>query len=216
MSGNINKDTNYRKNILEVIKKRDDYDDHPISHGIKMQAHHLISGDGVKDIANKNLVKASGYNINHENNVALIPSTFAGACHLGCQLHRGNHTSTVDILEHDDPDNEHPEQYHVTVEKLVLEVVDKLTSCVDLESEKKRVVKNLDAVSKVLAKMIHEFSKKAQLTQVYQSFKYEGLLKDIGCSGANYMGDHDEKKSCIHGRNHKEFTLKKTIQKDIK
>ena len=81
------KGVNYRPALMKVIG-----DEHPVKNNIHMQAHHIISEEGVNKSGTGNTLKTRGYDINEINNLVFLPSTPAGACHLGLQLHRGDHT----------------------------------------------------------------------------------------------------------------------------
>ncbi len=71
----------YRDNVLNRTTK-EDMPNHPRHHGITMQAHHLLSKSGVGDTGLAEDLKHLGYDIDHHNNIVLIPSTLPSACHL--------------------------------------------------------------------------------------------------------------------------------------
>lgn len=196
----LDKSSNYRTKLYDSVD-----DDHLVKNGVKMQAHHLISADGVKNVENRELMIEAEYDINKLENLVFIPCTFDGACHLGVQLHRGNHTSTSDYSDLDEEydDDEHPRDYHATVKMLVEEALQELSKdCIDKERERKTLLTTLDEISDDLVDMINRFSKKAQLTRVYYAFKKSGEYSLIGCSGATKMDDHREGVACPHDRDH--------------
>jgi len=57
-----------------------------------MSAHHLISilGFNQSNLKAKD-IEYKGYNINYPKNMIFLPYETACACHLGVQLHRGDH-----------------------------------------------------------------------------------------------------------------------------
>lgn len=216
--GILKKDTKYRDRLLEKIDSlpENEKSRHPFFKGIKMQAHHLISADGVSDLEDEDLLISAGYNINKINNIVLIPCTFSGACHLGTQLHRGNHTSTVDMDESLDEtydDDDHPDSYHETVEKMVVKALRKPSvECVDQEREVKDLIKEMDEISGDMVSLINNFSPRAQLTKVFQAFNNDGLQSKIGCSGAVSMKNHKMSLTCPSHRDHEGevITIKKS------
>jgi hypothetical protein len=78
--GNSAKDTQYLKRITEHIATDKT---HPRHQGVKMQAHHIISGEGIKRSGLGKKLKEFGYNINLLPNLVFIPCTLQGACYLG-------------------------------------------------------------------------------------------------------------------------------------
>ncbi|WP_115618441.1 AHH domain-containing protein [Chromobacterium vaccinii] len=113
VTGKIVRSSNFRKAILRNIALRKD---HPMHAGIAMQAHHLISEKGVNQSLIGHWLIKVGYDINILPNLALIPSTLQGACHLGVQPHKSGHTIPSDPGEWDD-DNMHPQSYHDLIAK---------------------------------------------------------------------------------------------------
>jgi len=202
--GTLKKDTKYRDRLLEKIDNLSESERsrNPFFKGIKMQAHHLISADGVSDLEDEDLLISAGYNI---NNIVLIPCTFSGACHLGTQFHRGNHTTTVDMDEQLDEvyDDDHPDSYHETVEKMVVKALRKPSvECVDQEREVKELIKEMDEISRDMVSLINNFSPRAQLTRVFQAFNNDGHQSKIGCSGAVSMNNHKMSITCPSNRDH--------------
>lgn len=75
-------------------KSHRDNDLHPAGEdgqGIPMAAHHLISCSAVKELSIIKKLEHKGYDINRGDNLVMIPRTLIGACHLKCQVHKGNH-----------------------------------------------------------------------------------------------------------------------------
>lgn len=212
--GTLDKNSSYRRHLYDRVEKKFK-NTHPIFQGIKMQAHHIVSADGVKNVVGKDLLINANYNINHVKNLAFIPCTFEGACHLGTQLHRGNHTSTVDSyedIEDDYNDDEHPDSYHITVGKLVSRTLKNASKdCIDKKVEVVDLLGEMEDIADEIIELINRFSSDAQLTKAYQTFNTKGELKSIGCSNATKMDDHNTKKPCKFLRDHKGKVIK--IQK---
>lgn len=87
IQGQIEK-KNYRKDWL---KNAEAQGNHPINFGIHMDTHHLVSAEAIKISKLGNSLKNKGYVIDSLSNLVGFPSTLPGACHLGIQLHRGDH-----------------------------------------------------------------------------------------------------------------------------
>lgn len=187
--------TKYRTDVLKNVKSN-----HPIRHGVHMQAHHIISGDACESLSRDIEVKIvqNLWDINRPNNVALIPSTLIGACHLGVQPHIGNHSAKVIVDDdNDDDDDVHEETYHETVRKLVVVVAEDFPDCGDNMSE--IVIKKMDKLSKLILKKIQNDT--LSLTSVSGDF----------CPGDNPIGCGDQenidykvtrKSPCSSIRNH--------------
>ena len=79
---------------------------HPRHRGVKMQAHHILSGEGAKLSQMGRKLVGFGYDINTPKNLAFLPCTLQGACYLGIQPHRGNHTAPSDGADEDDADDD--------------------------------------------------------------------------------------------------------------
>lgn len=219
--GNDSKDSKY----LAAITRRVAPDrGHPRHNGIKMQAHHIVSAEGVKRSAKGPMLVKFGYDINCLKNLAFLPCTLQGACHLGIQPHRGNHTAAsdswpssgrserVDELSYDD--DAHPESYHITVSQKVKDIAGHLDrECKGKDSDAKIVQEKLDDLSQLILLTIYARPNRARLTKIADSF---ALGHPIGCSGANSVGGHDKTKKCPAGRDHagsrgtEAITFKKT------
>ncbi|MEM5529947.1 AHH domain-containing protein [Gammaproteobacteria bacterium AS21] len=103
----------YRDKVLQQVGS-----DHPINKGVKMQAHHLISRKALLDSSIENRLEDFKYDIDNVDNIALIPCTLQGACHLNVQLHRGNHPGVLRVDNgNNDDDSEHPDTYHDKIKK---------------------------------------------------------------------------------------------------
>ena len=208
-SGNVSKSSTY----LAVLKTRVELDrGHPLHHGIKMQAHHIISADGVKRSGMGTKLVKYGYDINVLKNLIFLPSTLQGACHLGVQPHRGNHSAISEPSpdaqspgrgEGDSYDDDaHPVSYHELIKQRLL----RLTSFIDRECDGKSTVGNilqekLDDLSRDIALMIYGRPSRARLTRVADSFL---LGHATGCAGVDSVERHTDLKKCPVSRNHHE------------
>jgi len=88
--GSLEREEGYRKKIEDNTMK----EEHPRHQGVEMAAHHVISviaGRKLNEELKADLVRL-GYDINILSNLAFIPSTLKGACHLGVQPHVSGHT----------------------------------------------------------------------------------------------------------------------------
>jgi hypothetical protein len=181
MTGNSSKNSTY----LAMMKLRTLSPNHPRHMGIRMQAHHVLSSDGVKlSKLGPKLVKF-GYDINTEKNLAFIPCTLQGACHLGVQPHIGNHTALgrpeAEASEDDYDDDAEPAHYH-----------EQISTAVKMEAKKfpKRCKKGtkgnnsatdlLDALAVLLLERIQKQPAELPLTSVAEHFKRRS---NIGCGG---------------------------------
>jgi hypothetical protein len=159
-----------------------------------MQAHHVISADGVKMSGLGKELEAFGYDINALDNLVFIPSTLKGACHLGVQPHRGNHT------EEFDDDDAHPTTYHRYVAKQIMELSKYLRNeCPGGDISKTKIInremnkKGVDILSK-----IEKTPAALKLTKVAQHYTKNNMS---GCGGVNNVGTHVGK-PCPDERNH--------------
>ena len=198
--GNVGKDTKY----LNLIKKATSqvlHPNHPRHHGIKMQAHHLISAEGVKESGLGKKLVEFGYDINELDNLVFIPWTLQGACHLGVQLHRGNHTAPIEFDENDD-DTEHPMSYHFLVARLVRRLESYLIhECpADHPHGREAVKKKMDSIGLQILGRIQNVPQLAPLTSIATSFMPNS---SCGCSGADSVKTHNHN-DCPVGRNHEE------------
>ena len=108
-----------------------------------MQAHHLISQEGIKQSGMGDELVLRGYIINDIENLVLIPCTLPGAYFLGVQPHRGDHKHK---------DDENPESYHEHVRLKIDGLQERLLKCEKSSIESKKEVDKLmhDASSLML------------------------------------------------------------------
>lgn len=177
----------YRENILANV--RNDRR-HPVWNGVKMQAHHLLSKSGVRTSGLKGDLEHLGYDINVKENLVLLPCSLKGACHLGVQLHRGNHTATavIDIRSGEDPINDsdsvHELSYHAAVVTLLQRMRLRRNRGRLCESLRPRIQRDMDALSATLLQMIQTFM--IPLTSIHTSFR---LGAASGCCNSDTTGD---------------------------
>lgn len=196
--GKSAKDSQYLeriKNAIEGDKK------HPRNLGLRMQAHHVISGEGMKRSDLGETIKSYGYNINFLPNVAFIPCTLQGACYLGIQPHRGNHaTKSGDPDDYIDSGEE--ADYHDIVASDMQRVIDKHTEACKGDDDDKIAndgVEVLNNLSKKILKGIQHDPKTYPLTSIARHFGKNG----VGCGGVDSVTKHtDPRKLCPVGRNH--------------
>lgn len=185
----------YRERVLKAIKADTS---HPYHHGVKMQAHHLVSAKGVQNAGVGKKLEALGYDINDLNNIVLIPSTLQGACHLKTQLHRGDHSFALS-----DDDNDHPRTYHRAIQKKLTAIERFLDDCGRCNSEaaaaatQRKVQNKVDKISKDVCDLINDFT--LPLTRIYGSFEPESKT---GCANVDKAGDHKDGNHCDVERNH--------------
>ena len=167
----------YRENVANAIRGNRS---HPFHNGVKMQAHHLVSKKSAQLSGMKADLEHLGYDINLKENVALIPSTLPGACHLNCQVHRGNHTAISDGGLYDDQDDDdgiHGMAYHTAVATI-------LQAKVTLRRRRGRLCRDpadkiqdrVNAISAQVAVMLNAYQMK--LSHVADSFQ---VHKQSGC-----------------------------------
>jgi len=193
--GNTSKDSSYLNRIKDAIEHDRS---HPRNLGVQMQAHHVISGEGMKRSRLGHKIEQAGYDINLLPNLAFIPCTLQGACHLGVQPHRGNHDFKID--QDDYKDDSEPPNYHNMVATMVQQLDRALhIACRgnDLHYRDK-VIDALDALSKQILGNIRRKPEEAPLTRVALRFGKMG----IGCGGVDSVRDHKLTGACAVGRNH--------------
>jgi hypothetical protein len=206
LRGNTSKDSKYLGLINRSIKGKLT---HPKNQGVRMQAHHIISAEGVKMSGMGVKLEEFGYDINLGPNLVFLPCTLQGACHLKVQPHRGDHTAIserpprLDDEEDDYDDDEHPFSYHSMIAtrihglKLALE-----RQCTGLDDPARSVVKKkMDELSREILNTIVDRPKRARLTNIADHFS---LGNHVGCSGVDSVGDHDDSRRCPTERNHHE------------
>lgn len=197
LPGKSAKDSQYLKRIKKEIENQPD---HPRNMGIAMQAHHVISGEGMKRSQLGPTVKAYGYNINLLPNVAFIPCTLQGACYLGVQPHRGNHASKV-VDQDDYIDSGEEKDYHDMVASDLQRVIDKhLRECTgDDNTVAHAGIAVLDKLSKSILKGIQHDPNNYPLTSIASHFGKYGA----GCGGVDSVTGHIPLMPCPVGRNHR-------------
>jgi hypothetical protein len=195
--GSVTKNADY----LKIIKNNTLNPGHPRHHGILVQAHHVLSADGIKlSKMGKSLVEC-GYDINTLENLVFIPSTLQGACHLNVQPHRGNHTATAPESELDD-ETGHADSYHLLVQKAVRELRSYLEKgCPGGDrSKSKRVIAEMNKRSEKILKLIQNSPRRAMLTAVALNFDPNN---SIGCGGLdNIKKGVVVRTHCPVGRDH--------------
>jgi len=191
VTGNVAKDSKY----LRTIKNNTKDDNHPRHNGITMQAHHIISAKGVELSGLGSKIEKLGYDINCLENLAFLPSTLQGACHLHIQLHRGNHTTP-------DADGNHPNGYHF----LIKDRLKDLKPLIDKEcpgeknSNRQKILDELNKVSARILRRIEKMPGKAPLTDIYQNFTSGNPL---GCCNVDSIPlARDMPTPCSIDRNH--------------
>jgi hypothetical protein len=197
MLGSVKKSTNY----LTTIKTATLDPRHPRHCNIKMQAHHVISAEGVRRSGlGSDLVKF-GYNINVLSNLVFIPSTLQGACYLGIQPHRGNHPSPIEEDTPDD-DGDRPMGYHDMVKLRVKELKPLLTKkCpADDPTGPKKVQAGMEKLSARIIKMIQYAPASAALTKIAKHFSPHSK---VGCGGLDSVdANRHGHANCPVERNH--------------
>ncbi len=170
--------------LANIRKNVGDDPDHPYNQGIHMEAHHLISFTGVSLSGMESLLIQRGYDINNKRNLVFLPATLPGACHLAVQLHRGNHPSTS--KNQNDDDNDHLENYHISVRDLLQEIKAKVKKCGDNpDASQKKTIKIVNLTSKKVLWRIKKF--RSPLTKIYKNFK---IGAPIGCGNCTNIPEH--------------------------
>lgn len=204
LRGNTSKDSQYLRMMNGRITAMPS---HPKHKGIKMQAHHILSADGIKLSGLGGKLEEFGYDINVAPNLAFLPCTLQGACHLGIQPHRGNHTAIsdrpprMDSEEADYDDDEHPRSYHRMIAKKVEMLklpIDKACTGND-DPARGQVKSKMDRLSKDVLLMICNTPNLARLTEVADHF---ARGNPVGCGGVDSITDHRELHRCPTGRDH--------------
>ena len=197
--GNSSKDSKYLKRIKDAIEGDKE---HPRHHGVKMQAHHLISAEGMKRSRLGKKIEQFGYDINLLPNLVFIPCTLQGACHLGVQPHRGNHSAVIVDQDNYDDDTE-PNSYHKMIGNRVRELALPLSKeCPGDKETKSGVVKQkLDKLCQDVAVLIQRKPNEAPLTAIAKEF---ARSSHIGCGGVDSVPVHKmgDMLRCPVERNH--------------
>lgn len=199
---------------LRAIKKHIARDaSHPKHLGIKMQAHHLLSQEGIEISELGTKLVQFGYEIDDLENLVFLPCTLQGACHLGIQPHRGDHASASarrparrfpgrneDIDEDDYDDDDHPYSYHRMVSRNVKTLVARLEKkCSGRPNTSSNFVEALHGLSQSILMTIYGRPDEARLTSIADHFKKGNA---VGCGGVDNVGLHKAESHCHTGRNH--------------
>lgn len=195
MTGNTSKDSKYRKRLIAAVRNDQS---HPFNQGIHMEAHHLVSAEGVEISELGELLEDRNYDINLLGNLAFFPATLPGACHLEVQLHRGNHFGYATEQAMDD-DECHPESYHITVRDALLGIEEDLRECKkDCETSQKKVQDMVDDKSREILRAIARF--RVPLSPISHSFRSK---HPVGCGNCIDVLEHETKNSyCESDRDH--------------
>lgn len=198
--GNSAKDSKYLERIKKAIAQNER---HPRHHGVKMQAHHLISAEGVKRSGLGRKLEEFGYDINLLPNLTFIPCTLQGACYLGVQPHRGNHTHPIEgSVDQDSYDDDlEPKTYHDMVAVFVRKIEAKLQKECPGENKvnPQRVISEMDKLSKIILGFIQNAPTQAPLTRIAM---YYIPGSKIGCGGVDSVSAH-KGQPCPCERRHK-------------
>lgn len=181
------KDTRYRRRLEHNVRNMAD---HPIHHGITMQAHHLISQEGIRNSELGDELKHRGYDMNVIENLVFLPSELMGACHLGVQLHRGDHTKVSKFTGR---------SYHNEVKNQILVIETRISTCKSTPKQTQKYVCNaMDEKSEYMLDLIADF--KMPLTHIDEAFD---LDEPLGCGNQHTLADHRAyATTCRHQRNH--------------
>lgn len=194
MSGIVTKKGHDYRGVLERAVGKNPF--HPLNQGIHMEAHHLVSEEGIKPF--KAFLRDKGYNINVKENLVFLPCTLPGACHLQVQLHRGNHTAKA-LEQEDDSDDKHPPSYHFHVYTMVNAKMDNIKNCTgdcDRVAELTQMIMN--KVSKTMLADIRDY--RIPLTDIFKSFEEDN---EIGCGNCVDVEQYKkEAGACTSKRNH--------------
>jgi len=155
-----------------------------------MDTHHLISAESVHISDLGEILIDKGYDINIIQNLVGFPATLPAACHLGVQLHRGDHI--------DKGPNEEP--YHDYVSSEMLKRKAKLQKCYGKTKETEDnadVHQIIDQVGKRMLNKINNFT--LPLTEMYENFEAGG----VGCKNCfDIVPARSTGSSCTKQREH--------------
>lgn len=185
--GNSSKNKKY----LAMMKRRTLSKTHPRNMGVRMQAHHVLSGEGVKQSKLGAKLVKFGYDINTYKNLAFIPSTLQGACYLGVQPHIGNHSAPglpeVEATDDDYIDDAHSRDYHQKVSDALKDEAEEFpTTCEKGKKGNNVVTDQMDALALVLLERIQNAPARLPLTSAAEHFKRRSK---IGCGGHDSVPD---------------------------
>jgi hypothetical protein len=194
--GNDSKDSMYLSRIKAAILLKPG---HPRHHGVQMQAHHVISAEGMKISRLGAKISKFGYDINSLENLVFIPCTLQGACYLGVQPHRGNHTARIADQDNYDDDCEPPNYHEMVAENIQGLDLPLSKECSKDTREKAEIVREqLNGLSKQIAGLIQHKPTQAPLTEIARHFSKGNK---IGCGGVDSVTHHSGK-HCDVERNH--------------
>lgn len=205
--GNSSKDSKYLNRIKAVIEG--DHH-HPRNNGVRMQAHHIISAEGMKRSQLGKKIEKFGYDINLLPNLVFIPCTLQGACHLNVQLHRGNHTANQDSYD----DDSEPTDYHDMVAEKIKDLRLPLhKECIGSKIENsEKIISDLNKLSKWILKLIQNNPGEAPLTRISKNFS-RNILQ--GCGSVDSIKKYNDKKICSVSRDHFNKNAKEQISEKI-
>jgi len=146
-AGGLDKNKSYPKDLRNNIPFHE-LDAHPLSHGIVMQAHHLISSKGAKNSGFAADLVALNYEINVVDNLVFLPSTLEGACHLHVQVHRGDHKQKL----------QDGKNYHQYVKKRISEIKKDINDCKENDGKESPIQDDMNAISVKLLNKIANFT----------------------------------------------------------
>jgi hypothetical protein len=200
-AGVTTKDSAYLGRIVRAIA---DEPKHPRRNGVAMQAHHVISATAMHSSGLADKIKKFGYNINELENLVFLPCTLQGACYLGVQPHRGNHTAPADPNTY--KNDEQPRSYHDMVEMRLKGLELGLTKdCPGYMGGAKeiaarhKVKAELDELSAKILRLIQNSPRQAPLTKISAHFQPGNL---VGCAGTDSTTLHLSEHKCAVGRDH--------------
>lgn len=192
--GNVSKDSKYLNRIKTVTIRKG----HARNQGVKFQAHHIISAEGMKQSGLGSKIEKYGYDINKLPNLAYIPCTLDGACYLGVQPHRGDHTALADPEESYDDDDE-PPRYHNRVSRKLQELGLPIDKACQSDADSEHVIHSLNGLSKRILGLIQNYPGRMPLTKIAKHFSPES---PIGCGGVKNVGAHTGLSHCPCKRHH--------------
>jgi hypothetical protein len=195
--GKSSKDSMYLARIKAAIALKRG---HPRHHGVKMQAHHVISAEGMRISGLGEKVEEFGYDINELSNLVFIPCTLQGACYLGVQPHRGNHTARISDQDSYDDDSEPPNYHEMIAERIEsLDLAFAIDCSKDAHEAQRKIKKKLDTLSEQVTEKIQLNPRKAPLTEIAMHF---APGNQVGCGGTDSVTRHKGAHHCAVERNH--------------
>jgi hypothetical protein len=200
-AGVTTKDSQYLRRIVDAIQGDKK---HPRHHGIAMQAHHVLSATGMHRSRLAEKIRKFGYNINLLENLVFLPCTLQGACYLGVQPHRGNHTAPSDPDSY--KNDVQPMDYHdliaERIRNLELGLTRECPGFIGGEKEleaRAKVRRDLDMLSAKIVRLIQYSPRQAPLTSVAAHFQPGNA---VGCAGTDSTTTHSPSTHCAVERNH--------------